>query len=162
MPILVSDANIFIDLEIGGVVREAFRLPEEIQTPDFLFQDELAEEHPDLISLGLVLGELDESGIADLVALAGRYTGISRYDSAALALARSIGCPLVTGDSRLRAAARTEAIEVHGTVWLIERMLDEHLITTGTARTAFESMRNNGRRLPWQKAERMIRRKSGS
>lgn len=161
MPILVSDANIFIDLEVGGILGKAFDLPEEIQVPDLLFQDELSQDHPDLLDLGIVLGELDENGMLDLLDLASRYTGISRYDSAALALARAIGCPLLTGDARLREAAEAEAVRVHGTIWLVERMIDEGLITTKAARTAFKSMKADGRRLPWQEADRMIRRKSG-
>jgi predicted nucleic acid-binding protein len=162
MPILVSDANIFIDLEVGGLLEEAFGLPEQIRTPDLIFQDELAADHPKLIRLGLVLGELDAAGMAELMELASRYTGISRYDAAALALARSTDCPLVTGDSRLRKAARSESVAVHGTIWLVGRMIDERIVTPAAARSAFHAMRADGRRLPWEAAERMTRRKSAS
>jgi hypothetical protein len=162
MPILVSDANIFIDLEVGGLLEEAFGLPEEIRTPDLLFQDELAENHPELMDLGLVLGELDGAGMADLMALAGRYTGISRYDAAALAPARSIDCPLLTGDARLREAARLESVKVHGTIWLVVRMLDEGIVAPADARSAFDAMKADGRRLPWREADWMIRRKSAT
>lgn len=160
MPILVSDANIFIDLESGGVVARAFDLPEEIRVPDILYQDELARDHPELFDLGIVLEELDANGILDLIDLAGRYARISRYDSAALALARASGCPLLTGDARLREAAQAEAVTVHGTIWLVERMLDEGLITTTQAYAAFESMKADGRRLPWKEANRMVERKT--
>lgn len=162
MPLLVSDANIFIDLELGGLLKSAFELPEEIRTPDLLFQDELAENHPGLIDLGLVLGELDASGMTDLMGIASRYSGISRYDAAALALARSIDCPLLTGDARLREAARLESVKVHGTIWLVGRMLDEGIVAPADARSAFDAMKADGRRLPWRAADRMIRRKSVS
>lgn len=162
MPILVSDANIFIDLEVGGILKEAFSLPEEIRTPDLLFEDELAEDHPDLIRFGLVLGELDAAGMTDLMMLASLHTGISRYDAASLALARALACPLLTGDSRLREAAQAESVEVHGTIWLVGRMLDEDMLTPAGAHAAFENMRVDGRRLPWKTAERMIQRRSTS
>lgn len=157
MPILVGDANIFIDLEAGGLIAEAFSLPERIEVPDLLFHDELEADHGDLVGRGLGLGELDEEGMRDLMKVAVNHPGISRNDSAALALARQYRCTLVTGDARLREAAQTEGVRVHGTIWLVERMLDESLITEGDARSAFERMRNGGRRLPWEAAEQMLR-----
>lgn len=157
MPILVGDANIFIDLEEGGLIAAAFELPERIEVPNLLFHDELKADHADLVERGLGLGELDENGMQDLITVAARHPGISRYDAAALALARQYGCTLVTGDARLREAAEIEGVRVHGTIWLVERMLDEGLLATEDARGAFERMRARGRRLPWEVAEQMLR-----
>ena len=41
MPLLISDANIFIDFEEAGLLEALFRLPETIGVPDLLFEDEL-------------------------------------------------------------------------------------------------------------------------
>jgi len=160
MPILVSDANIFIDLDIGELLEPAFALPEDIRVPELLFQDELAHDHPRLIELGLVLDELDALGMQDLFALARRHKSISRYDAAALALARSLTCPLLIGDARLRTSAQSEPVGVRGTIWLVQRILGERLISVSDARAAFQTMRHNGRRLPWQEAELMLERYS--
>lgn len=158
MPILVSDANIFIDLEEGGILEKAFELPEQIQVPDLLFHDELAEEHADLLSLGLRLGELSDMGMDRVQKLSSQYTAVSRYDCAALVLASEYGCTLLTGDARLRRAAEAEKVSVHGTIWLVERMLEEGLLRTADARTAFRAMKANGRRLPWAMADQMLGR----
>lgn len=157
MPLLVSDANIFIDLEEGGLIEQAFELPERIAVPDLLFADELAQDHGDLLDRGLEVSGLSQTGMEDLLALTARHGRISRYDCAALALAREHACTLLTGDAYLREAAESEGIPVHGTIWLVERMLDEQLLDITQARAAFGRMREGGRRLPWDRAEAMLR-----
>lgn len=157
MPLLVSDANIFIDLEEGDLTEQAFRLPERIEVPDLLFADELAEDHGDLLDRGLEVSALGPAGMEDLLALTARYGRISRYDCAALALAREHECVLLTGDAYLREAAEREGVPVHGTIWLVARMLEEQLLDITLARQAFARMREGGRRLPWNLAEAMLR-----
>jgi hypothetical protein len=45
MPLLIGDANIFIDLEAGGLITELFRLDDRIGVPDLLFEEELRAQH---------------------------------------------------------------------------------------------------------------------
>ena len=42
MKVLISDANVLIDMEVGGLIELMFKLPFEFQTPDILFEEELA------------------------------------------------------------------------------------------------------------------------
>ena len=58
MALLISDTNIFIDFEDGGLLQALFRLPESVGVPDLLFDDELRDEHAHLLDHGLVLVEL--------------------------------------------------------------------------------------------------------
>ena len=48
MPILVGDANIFIDMDVGDVIRPMFRLEDIFATPDVLYREELKERHAEL------------------------------------------------------------------------------------------------------------------
>ncbi len=41
MAIPVSDANIFIDMDVGNLTRPMFRLDETFATPDVLYREEL-------------------------------------------------------------------------------------------------------------------------
>ncbi len=45
MLLLISDANILIDIEDGNLTSVIFRLPYEIAVPDILFELELRERH---------------------------------------------------------------------------------------------------------------------
>lgn len=42
MKLIVSDANIFIDMETGGLLEEMFRLTCEIAVPDCVFRSKVA------------------------------------------------------------------------------------------------------------------------
>jgi len=156
MQVLISDANILIDLEEGRLLETLFHLPWQIRTPDLLFADELEEQHGNLLEQGLQLGELTPAGIADAETLAQHYPRISRYDAAALALARQDRCPLITGDSDLRDAAEAEKVVVAGTVWLVEAMVHHGLISIANARVAYRHMEAAHRRLPWDRAHRRL------
>jgi len=156
MRLLISDANVLIDIEEGELVPVLFRLPHRIATPDILFFDELESHHRDLPEAGLEL--LPMSG--DLIDEAGRqaaaYSAPSRYDMLALVLAREQGCVLLTGDNPLRKLASEQGVEVHGTLWLVEQMVGEQLLSQDEARAAYERMRSRGSRLPWERALRRL------
>ena len=55
MLLLISDANILIDIEDGSLTPVVFHLPYEIAVPDILFELELKERHNHLLQMGLKL-----------------------------------------------------------------------------------------------------------
>jgi len=150
---LLSDANILIDLEEGGLIEEAFRLPFQFSVPDMLFEEEMDQQHGYLIDLGLELRELSSESMFRGMGFIQQYTNPSRNDCFALALAKQENCPLLTGDKALRHAAEAEAVTVRGTLWIVEQLIRQELISTDQARSAYERMKQAGRRLPWQLAE---------
>lgn len=111
--LIVSDANIFIDMDCAGLTTRMFRLPEEFAVPDVLFMEELSGQHAELPGFGLRVLPLREEVIADAVRL-GKYRQLSQNDIFALALARQEGSPLLTGDQRLRKAAEVDGVDVRG------------------------------------------------
>ncbi|ACQ94623.1 conserved hypothetical protein [Tolumonas auensis DSM 9187] len=152
MQLLISDANILIDLEEGELLNVFFRLPYQFKVPDILFVEELEEQHSHLIEMGLQLGELSEKTMMYAFQLNQRVNGPSMNDCFALALARQEACPILTGDEALRVLAKREAVVVMGTIWVVEQLILHNIITVAIAREAYEKMRSNGRRLPWHLA----------
>lgn len=156
MIILISDANIIIDMEEGGLIDQLFTLPHCFKVPDILYYDELEEQHEVLLERGLVLGELSAETLAYALGIAETASGPSRNDCFALCLARQEQCPLLTGDKALRELAQSEGVEVKGTLWIVEEMIHHGLITPPMARDAYNKMRDAGRRLPWDIAFRHL------
>ena len=76
-----------------------------------------------------------------------------------MALAKREGYPLLIGDRRLRAAAEREGVPVHGTLWVAARLLEAGLVLPEPAWTAFERMKANGRRLPWDRARALCQQR---
>lgn len=157
--LFVSDANIIIDMDVGGLLRPMFRLDVTFAVPDILFEEELRACHPELPRFGLRSLELLENTVAYADNLVQKYrpTGASINDLLALALAWQEKCPLLTGEGRLRAAGEREDIEVHGTIWLVGQMVEARVIVARRAEAAYHKMRQAGRRLPWNEVEQQLR-----
>ncbi len=114
--LLISDANIIIDMEVGGLIDSMFRLPFEYATPEPLFYQELCATHADLVERGLQLVSLTPEMIDRVQALGQQYKGVSSHDLEALVLAKHRGAPLLTGDKKLRLVWLEENIDVRGTL----------------------------------------------
>ncbi len=159
MRLVVTDANIIIDLDAGGLLEEIFRLSDlEFCTPDLLYIEELAEQYGALPGLGLKVISQPPDAVEYVTQLRKRYRVPSTNDLFALALARTLGCALLSGDRALRAAANAERVEIHGTLWIIEAMLQARLIFIERVIEAYDAMRLDGSRLPWDEIQAQIRR----
>jgi len=152
----ISDANILVDVEVGGLTAPMFSLGYQFAVPDVLYFEELAEQHAHWQDMGLKIKSLSAEGVARVQALSQKYKRPSRNDLFALALAEHERCPLLTGDAALRSAAEAEHIEVKGRIWLVSEMVRQQCITVAVARAAFERMRLGGRRLPWDLVDRLL------
>ena len=98
MLLLISDANILIDIEIGGLAAPMFSLEYQFAVPDVLYYEELEERHSYMLEMGLVVKELDEAMVMRVSHLAAHYPRPGRIDLFALVLAANEECPLLTGD----------------------------------------------------------------
>ncbi len=152
MHLLISDANILIDMEEGQLVLHFFQLPYEIAIPDILYFEEIEKMHPHLPSMGLKIRNLNPETLIKAVEIINRYPKTSRNDCFALMLAIQDCCPLLTGDLELRKAAEKEGVIVNGTIWIVEQMIAYKIITKQTAFEAYTMMRKSNRRLPWNEA----------
>lgn len=160
MRLLVSDKNILMDWEAAGRLPTLFGWGATLVVPDVLFAQELTSRAARLTELGLQVLELDERGVHRVAMLAQRYRGPSRVDLFALALAELQACPLLTGDRALRSAATSENVEVHGSLWMAERMVEAGALDVEELREAFEAMRCGGRRLPQAEIDALLTRLS--
>ncbi|KGK42056.1 hypothetical protein LH51_10180 [Nitrincola sp. A-D6] len=152
MQVLISDANVLIDMEAGGLLELMFKLPFEFKVSDMLFADELSHRHSHLLNMGLIQAELTPESMIEAMRMTYTYSGPSRYDCFSLALAKQEKCSLLTGDEVLRKAARKEAVIVKGTIWLVEQIIEQDLIGKDIAKAAYQSMQDSGSRLPWEEA----------
>lgn len=128
MALIISDANILIDLECAELTPRIFRLDLEFAVPDLLYHDELSQHHGDLPALGLRLYEMPPELISQAYQYRTRYPKPSIYNLFALVLALARECPLLTGDKDLRQLAVRKGVEVFGTLWLMERLYESRLV----------------------------------
>ncbi|MBD3792223.1 MAG: DUF3368 domain-containing protein [Campylobacterales bacterium] len=158
MQLLISDTNIIIDLDVCGLIQKMFDLPYTFAVPDVLYIEELEEHHGELPAYGLQIKTLGAERVDYAVALQAENIKTNANDLFALALAKQEDCPLLTGDGALRDLAAVEQVEIRGTIWIIEQMLQEGILSPDQAKEAFNTMKDSYRRLPWKEAENMLKR----
>ena len=157
MLLLISDANILIDMEAGQLMEKLFQLPMQFAMPDILYWEEIEPGTPGLQVLGLKILEVRGEYVRYASELPDKYgTAPSPNDYLALALARQEDCPLLTGDQSLKAVARAEDVTVMGTVWLLQAMVENRLLSVDESIAALALMKESRRRLPWADAERIL------
>ena len=81
MLLLVSDANILIDIEEGGLLVSMFSLDFQFIIPDILFVEELSELHAHFLDYGLKQRTLSSDSMLDVLKLARSYKHPSRMIS---------------------------------------------------------------------------------
>jgi len=125
----VTDTNIWIDLYAGGIIHEAFQLPLRFIAPNVVIAELRVPDGQALVSLGLQQEELAGDGVHLVIQLASRYPAPSRVDLFTLALAKARGAVLLTGDRHLRKAAEQEKLSVHGTLWILDELVRQRIVT---------------------------------
>ena len=145
---LVTDTNIWIDLENGKILSNTFRLPYQFFITDFAVDEFVDPDWIMLQNLGLQKHGLEPEYITELFLLKQIHSRLSVTDLASLLLAKLLGAGLITGDRRLNELATAQGLPVHGILWILDEMLFHHIITTNQATNALKEMLAKGARLP--------------
>ena len=158
--LLISDANIIIDIVAGELVEAMFALEYEFGVPDVLYADELEAQHSTMLDVGLRQFELAPELVNSAIALYEKavVTKVSANDCMALALAQAEECPLLTGDAKLKQLATSEGVTVFGTLWLVENMLNSGLLTAAEAEEAYQKVLEDGSRLPIREINKQLKK----
>lgn len=158
MFLVVSDASVLIDIEHGNLTKAMFSLPWKFVVPDVLFEEELSDRHGHLLEFGLRTLTMNADLVMEAYNLRQKFAKPSVNDLLALALARHENCQLLTGDKALREVAAVFNVEVHGTIWLVEQMINMERVAVDVAFAGFERMKKTGSRLPWGEVEKILRK----
>ena len=146
--VLITDTNIWIDLENGRILTEIFRLPYQLLTVDFAIPELVHPAWNTLEQLGLQSRELSPESIQELFLLRQSHHGLSIADLAALLLAKTLRATLVSGDRHLQELARAQGLPVHGVLWILDEMVKHGVLAPDHAANALNKMVTGGARLP--------------
>lgn len=159
MRVVVQDANVLIDLQSGRIINAFFDLKWECHTTDAVL-DEIEESLDAFVKKGdLHVKHLTGDELAAIVVLrAQQPRRVSIEDCTLLDLARDLTATLLTGDANLKHCAERIEIEVRGTLWLLDKMIEAGALTARQAHTALSRMLKAGRRLPRAECENRLGR----
>ncbi len=155
----MTDANIWIDLHNADLLDAAFELGYTWRTPNIVVRDEVLTVDQDLlVDLGLDVRNLSGGELNQITTLNGRYPNPSPKDLSVLVVADADDGIVVSGDGPLRSAADEEDMTVHGVLWILDRLVEEAIITEARAATALNAMLQQEARLPETPVERRLDR----
>ena len=130
MEYISSDTNVWVDFATIDRLEYPFRLPYTYLMNEDAVRDELLSPPglgDKLLTLELQEVELttEEFYLAD--EYASKYAKPSLHDCIALAIAKTRGIILLTGDGPLRKAAMAEGVQVMGTIGVLDRLVEKEL-----------------------------------
>jgi len=156
----VADANVIIDLHVGGLLPKALRHPFQLVAPDFITDELVNPSGKSLVREGLQEQGLTPEEINnELPELKARYpSDLSINDLAALFVAKKMGLMLLTGERLLRQAAEAEGVTVRGTLWLLNHMVSRKVVPPRRAAEAIVRIRRVRHHLHGRNAEQLLAR----
>jgi len=143
--LLISDANIFIDLERVGFLIEFSKLNIEISTSDFVF-NELNEKQKLLVkSLGIDIHSLDEN---ELIEFFTEYrelgqVNISSQDYSIYYFAKKFDAHPLSNDKALRKFSINHSVEVKGIFYILDLIIEQSILSAEDLYTSIEMLLEN-------------------
>jgi len=161
MKVAITDVSVLFDLFNVGVLPEFFGLDIEIYTTDFIYNEILQSEEKNEFELFVRSGQLkiifvedDEQETISNMDLT--YSIRSIADKTALYKAIQLECILLTCDDKLKKEAIKQNLEVHGSIWIIDQLLENDKIDTKRATEVIESLKTTNAWLPVDELDRRL------
>jgi rRNA-processing protein FCF1 len=163
MKLIITDTNIFFDLIGIEALPEFFSLEYEICTTDFVIKEVLQSNQKEQVEafiraqkltiFRLTAEEIDEIRIFPTIR---QFKGIT--DKTVLWKSYQLKCTLLTGDGKLRKEAEDLKIEVHGSIWVVNLLVKNGIITKIKGVDLLVKLRGINTSLPNDEIEKLIRR----
>lgn len=162
MKLLITDTNIFFDIISIGALPEFFSLEYEICTTVFVIEEILLSDQRNAIEVfirakEIIVIEFSAEEIDEICGLKTEkyFKGIT--DKSVLWKSLQLGCPLLTGDRKLRIEAENQGVEVHGSIWVIRRLLEKGLIDKPKGIKLLASLKEVNSSLPFEEIDKLIK-----
>jgi len=157
IPECIIDANVIFDAVAGDVLPDIFELGYHIITTDFVILEIKSIPHSELITHGLIVQEMPGELVEEILKMREKHIELSIHDLSVFVMARHTNAIMLSGDGALRRIAKNAGITVHGTLWLMDEMVEKEIIQPERAAKALRAMCDSDRWLPEEECKRRIR-----
>ena len=161
MKIVINDANILIDLAKLDLLDVFSKLPFDLYTTDFVYEELNAEQKSPVSVLHekgyLKIIETEE--ILDFQSITGLLessSGLSFEDCSVWYYSKKLSGTLLTGDGKLRKQVSKQGIEVRGIIYVLDELLKQNLIDFPNAVKKIKQLFQLNNRLPKKEIDKRI------
>ena len=131
--IVVNDTNIFIDIYKIGLLEEMFSLPWEIHTTRLVLVEIIREGQQESVNLYVNDGRLHIPELSEEEMLSIAKMKLQYSDCSVWYYALKNNYTLLTGDRKLRNISALDNIEVHGILYIFDKMVEQKVLTPAIA-----------------------------
>ena len=162
--IVVNDTNVFIDMYEVGLLEEFFSLPWEVHTTDFVMlelqregqHETVARYKADKRLIVPVFQSKEMLEIGNLFQQSMNKTNLSLTDCSVWYYAKENNYILLTGDRKLRTTSAYDGVEVHGVIYVFDRLVEFNVISCQVAVEKLQKLYSINPRLPKEEIEKRI------
>lgn len=163
MKLIVTDSSVFFDIIKIQALPEFFELDMEVCTTDFvqkeILESEQREQIQHFIRLNkLTVFEMSAEEIDEVIRFKTNRVFRTLIDKTVLWKAKQLGCPLLTGDAKLRNEATEQGVKVHGSLWVVMQMVKNEIVDNKKGIDCLEKLRIINDRLPVEEIEKLIKK----
>ena len=156
--LLISDANIFIDLDKTDLLKHFDSLGFAIATSDFVYNELNTEQKNILDGLDIEIYEMDglelssfHTEFSDL-----NLKKLSSQDYSIFYYAKKCGGEVLSNDLRLRKYAQRKSITVKGLFYILDEMVSQNCVTASSMVEKLTLLKEINKRLPLTEIENRI------
>jgi len=161
MKLIITDTNVLFDVIKIGALPEFFSLDYDICTTVFVIEEIKPSGQRELVDtfirakkltvIEFTGEEIEEVMNFDIA------NGLKRFtDKSVIWKSVQLNCPMLTGDKKMREIAVKIGIEVHGSIWVIDELLNTGLISSEKAIELLEQLLMTNSWLPRNEIEKKI------
>ncbi len=159
MRIAINDANILIDLMTIDLIDEFFMLNFEFITTNLIIAEFEVKQQQDIINKfisqnSLIVYNLSFSELLDIQTIKNKSSKkLSFEDCSVWYLAKKKNAILLTGDNLLRKNAINDGVSVSGILFVIDYLIETHIINKSLAFEKLTRLMSLNPRLPKKECE---------
>lgn len=161
MKIVINDANILIDLAKLDLLDIFSKLPFDLYTTDFVYE-ELNEDQKNPVSVlhkngYLKIIETEETiDFQNITELLESSSGLSFEDCSVWYYSQKLSGTLLTGDGKLRKQVSKQGIEVRGIIFIFDELVKQKLLDLPIAVVKIKQLFQLNNRLPKKEIDKRI------
>lgn len=151
MKIAVNDANILFDLIDLDLIHYLFQLDYSFCTTDIIIDEFKNENQKTIIQDVIKNANLLVISIQEIIKIFAekqKHSKLSVQDCSVLIAAQEQNALILTGDNYLRKTAIDYKIEVHGILWIFDKLIEKEFITVETGYRKLTELMSLNNRLP--------------
>ena len=157
--LLISDANIFIDLEKTDLLKYFDTLGIAIATSDFVYNELNSEQRSIVATLSIEIYTMDGN---ELMGFLTEFTALglkklSSQDYSIFYYAKKHGAEVLSNDLRLRKYATKKSIPVKGLFYILDEMVAKGCVTPRTMVEKLLQLKEINKRLPIDEIDKRIK-----